>query len=141
MLKFTNVINHQTSFKYTPLIKKWVIDCENLNCHNYYEYKDNEICFILRLSNIERIRNKQFEKFKDIQIIDLNINTKRQGIGTTFLLDLINIALSLGKGVKLQATISDESIAWAKRLQTFKILYTDNDYDWYSTSKPDNIHC
>ena len=58
----------------------------------------------------------------DFDIIQIEVNQTRQGIGTQFVVNLIEASSRLGRGVFLEQTITAQSRGWAQRLISMNLM-------------------
>ena len=63
-------------------------------------------------------RWEEDRNFQDIVVQDICVVNRRQGTGSAFVKALLELAKTQGRGVHIQQLITDDGIAWARKLMT-----------------------
>ena len=94
----------------------------------YERVCSDNVDVLLRWSTAPRRQNS---KHLDIDIVQMQTNPTRSGIGTKFVVNLIEAAKKLDRGVFLEQTITEGSRAWAAKLVREELMqpyYLDDNF-------------
>ena len=80
--------------------------------NKYKEVGIGSVSVMFRASSVPRRENDR----RDFDIVQIETIPARSGIGTKFVINLIQAAHAIGRGVFLEQTITVSSRAWANKL-------------------------
>jgi hypothetical protein len=80
--------------------------------NKYETVRIRSVSVMIRASSVRRRENDRL----DFDIVQIETTPAASGIGTQFVVNLIQAAYAIGRGVFLEQTITVASRAWAKKL-------------------------
>lgn len=104
---------HRPENKLVPSVSTLKQALATWECGQYQQLHFGSVEVQLRRSIVPRRKDP---RELDFDVVQIRTTPTRKGIGTEFLVNLIEAAGLLGRGVFLEQTISDDSEKWAEKL-------------------------
>ena len=118
-----------------PSVDELRMVLDQLETTKYEKVCTDNVSVLLRYSMAPR-RGKRL----DIDIVQMETTPTRSGIGTKFVVNLIEAAQKVERGVFLEQTITEDSRAWAAKLVREKLMQPYYLDDNFISVAPDCAH-